>query len=196
MKKFKKTFDLRKGKLNVTYTVDEITVLFRVTKGTVYRWIREGLTPLDQNLPYLIYGKKLREFLKERRRKRKWVCEIDQLPCFKCQRPRRALENKAWIQFSRNSRVNLAAICDVCQSRMYKCVSAKNLTETMNCFHMEKLHNLHLLDCTSPTCNDDSTDTNNAPKNITQKALTRGVYINSITSYSSAVETIQRRMAL
>ena len=106
------------------------------------------------------------------------------------------LKTKRGFNFQKKSRVNLAANCEVCQSKMYKCVSTRNLSDTLNCFHMEKLHNLHILDCKSSTSNDYSADTDNVPNTITENALTHNAYIKSLTSHSSAVETNQRRMAL
>lgn len=154
MKKHKKTFDLRLGKQNMTYTIEEITELLGVTKGTVYRWLREGLAPIDRQIPYLIKGKNLKDFLKQRQLNRKWQCKINELPCFKCQRPRRALEDKAWIQFSKKSHVNLSAHCEVCQRKMFKCVSAKQLSEIRNYLCIEELQVSHILGSKIGTCSD------------------------------------------
>jgi excisionase family DNA binding protein len=152
MKTYKKTFDLRLGKLNMTYTVEEISELLGVTKGTVYHWIKKGLTPIDNQIPYLFFGMKLKKFLNDRQKKRKWECNIYELPCFKCQRPRRALKGKARIQFSKKSRVNITANCVLCQSKMFKCISMKQLPEVLKHLCIEVLQQPHIVESGNSTC--------------------------------------------
>lgn len=161
MKKYKKTFDLRRGKLNVSYTVEEITEHLGITKGTVYRWIKEGLAPIDQKHPYLFQGKGLKSFLKERQSNRKWKCNIIELPCLKCQRPSKALEGKAWIKFSKKTYINLTAHCEVCQRKMFKCVSMKQLPEIRKHMLIVEQQQSHIVGGSNTACIDSKKKSSN-----------------------------------
>lgn len=74
-----------------SYTPEEVAQLFSVNKKTVFRWLQEGLKPLEENTkPLLIMGEALRYFLIEKRKKKKVKLKNDEFFCLKCRKETRA----------------------------------------------------------------------------------------------------------
>lgn len=71
-----------------SYTVEEIANRFSIHKNTVRRWIKDGLTCIDDKRPMLVLGQVLVEFLQARRVKNKQTCESGELYCVRCRAPR------------------------------------------------------------------------------------------------------------
>lgn len=70
-----------------SYTPDEIARLFTLHKKTVFRWIADGLHPLEKNTrPILIMGYELRRFLSKKKQVRKVKLKDDEYYCVKCRR--------------------------------------------------------------------------------------------------------------
>jgi hypothetical protein len=153
MKKYSKTFKINKIKVNFPYYVSDIVDKLGITKGTVYAWVREGLKPNDNTAPYIFHGSVLREFLKKRQQSRKHPCEINEMFCLKCQRPRRPLEGKASLQPRKVGNPNLTGKCSVCNSQMFKSVSHKNLPEVIKTFKSEEAQASHLIELPTTTTN-------------------------------------------
>jgi transcriptional regulator with XRE-family HTH domain len=82
--------NLRILKERRTYTPQDIAKRLGVTRGTVYRWVEEGLKPIrhDTN-PLLIFGKDLKAFLGKKRQAHKVVLKPEELYCLKCHEARR-----------------------------------------------------------------------------------------------------------
>ena len=57
-------------KIHRSYTVEEIAQLFGIHKNTVRRWVKDGLTSIDDKRPMLILGHVLAAFLQARRAKK------------------------------------------------------------------------------------------------------------------------------
>lgn len=49
-------------KLHYSYTSEEAAMMLGVSKGSVRRWLKDGLPHLTDQRPYLILGDDLREF--------------------------------------------------------------------------------------------------------------------------------------
>jgi len=64
-----------------TYSVDEIARLLDVCKGTVRRWIKDGLQCVDGPGLLIVRGSDLRAFLRQRREKAKRPCGPGFLYC-------------------------------------------------------------------------------------------------------------------
>jgi hypothetical protein len=122
-----KRFNPRRVKINRTYTVDEVAMLFRVHKNTVRTWLKYGLEPIDRKRPILILGRQLMGFLHARRARRQQRCRPGQLYCVRCRAP------KTWAaqvaeHLPITSRLgNLRAICSDCGTRMYRRVALQKL---------------------------------------------------------------------
>ena len=72
-------------KQHYSYTSEEAARVLGVSKGTVRRWMKDGLPCLTDQRPFLILGTDLRDFLKYRNRPRQ-TCQLNECFCFRCQR--------------------------------------------------------------------------------------------------------------
>jgi len=119
--------DLRKIRPTATYSASEIACLFTVHRNTVFRWVKDGLQPLDDAKPLLFYGAELKRYLKQRSQKRKRPCTSDEMPCFRCRAPRKTRAGSVVIARQNAQTLTLSAICITCGTRMYRAGSAKKL---------------------------------------------------------------------
>jgi hypothetical protein len=53
----------RRIKINFPYLIHEIAKACDVTRGTVRRWRKEGLRPIEDRKPYMFLGSEVRAFL-------------------------------------------------------------------------------------------------------------------------------------
>lgn len=146
MRKYSKTFDASKIKTHFSYSTINITEKLGVTKGTVYAWVEEGLKPIDDLRPHLFHGSELRRFIKNRQEDRKHKCEVNEMFCLKCQRPRRALKSKTSLQTTKGRKPNLTGFCITCNTQMNKSISLRNLEEILKIFDLEKAYESHLIE--------------------------------------------------
>lgn len=74
-----------------SYTPEDIATLFHINKKTIFRWLGDGLHPLEKNTrPLLIMGDELRRFLLEKKKKRKVSLKEGEYYCVKCKTSTRA----------------------------------------------------------------------------------------------------------
>src|SRR5262245_65819337 len=66
----------RLAKIHRSYSVDDVSRLFKIHKNTVRNWLRQGLEPIDAQRPTLIRGQELQHFLAERVISRSLVCGV------------------------------------------------------------------------------------------------------------------------
>ncbi len=133
-RKFKKTFNTRVIKQDFIYSVDALAERLKVNKQTIYIWKKEGLQPIDDNLPLMFHGTTIIAFLKHRMNARKKPCQPDEFYCFSCQLPRKVFEGKVNIIPLSKNKVNLNGECAVCRRLIYKTPSIKNLPEILKYF--------------------------------------------------------------
>jgi len=115
-----------KVKFHRSYTVDETARLFCISKGTVRRWLKKGLTHIHDRKPILIMGDHLIEFLKGQSRK-PVKCKLDECYCFSCRAPKRVAFGEIEITTSHQTSGNMHALCETCSTRMFKRVSLAKL---------------------------------------------------------------------
>ncbi|WP_421981247.1 helix-turn-helix domain-containing protein [Roseibium sp.] len=109
-----------------SYTVDEAARALKLCKGTIRRYLKDGLPCLDDQRPILILGQDLKGFLVSRR-KPKQICKIDQCFCMSCKTPRKAAFSEVEFRPTKAGRGNIRALCEVCSTVMHKAVSADGL---------------------------------------------------------------------
>ncbi len=117
------------------YTVDDVHRLLGVSKGTVRRWIKDGLPALTECKPFLIIGHDLIAFLK-RRALPKQKCDLDQCYCFSCREPRRAAFGEVEFFPLNTTSGNLRALCETCSTVMHKSISMANLADMRTVFNV------------------------------------------------------------
>lgn len=125
-KKFRKKFNTHKITAKKTYTLKEIATLLKVKLVSIHRWRQEGLQKIDNSRPPLIHGQDLINFLNAKKKKRKHPCNIDQLFCVKCQKPRHSRNNAVSIIVN-NCRTNMTGACQECNTKINKTISPKKI---------------------------------------------------------------------
>jgi hypothetical protein len=142
-------------KIHRNYTVDEAARALNVAKGTVRRWLKDGLTHLNDQKPALILGRDLKAFGASRTNK-KQECLLHECYCFKCRKPRApALDMAEYVPLSARGG-NLRAFCSHCETIMHKGIAKSALAaleavlEVSICQASERLP-----DIPKPSPNDD-----------------------------------------
>lgn len=143
-------------KIHRSYTVEEIAKLFSSHKNTVRRWIKDGLTSIDDKRPILILGHVLVAFLQARRIKNKQTCKVGELYCVRCRAPKSPGGDMAEYLPITEKFGNLVAICPDCYSFMNRHVSMAQIGEfrgKMDVCFPEALR--HIIESTKPSVNSD-----------------------------------------
>lgn len=113
-------------KLHYSYTTEEAARTLGVSKGTVRRWLKDGLPHISDQRPFLILGPDLRDYL-DSRAKPKRRCQLHQCFCFRCQEPRVAAGGM--VDYIPRTALSgqISAICEDCGTIMHKAFSFTNL---------------------------------------------------------------------
>ena len=78
----------RLAKIHRSYSVEDMSRLFKIHKNTVRNWLRQGLTAIDDQRPTVIRGDELRRFLTDRRARAKQTCGPGRIYCLPCRAPK------------------------------------------------------------------------------------------------------------
>ena len=144
-KRFRRTFNVQVLKKEMSYSSEEIADLFKVHIGTVYAWSREGMKKIDNNKPYLFLGRDIRDFLRERQKKRKVKCKVNEFFCFKCREPRISKNNSVVIEIHNQRQLNVKGKCIFCGCTINKRDMNSKLNWLLEIFEVQKIVNQHLL---------------------------------------------------
>jgi len=147
----KRTYNTRLIKRDYSYFVGEIAELFDVHPNAIRRWIKAGLTTLDERRPILIHGGDLIAFLDARQVKRKQKCAANELYCLRCRRPRRPRLGRVELEIRNERQLNLSGVCEVCGSRIYRADSVARLGELGKAFSIERPGQGRITGCSDPT---------------------------------------------
>ena len=113
-----------------SYTLEEAGRALGVSRGTIRRWLKNGLPAIVDQKPFLILGDDLNAFLAARRQQRA-RCGPAECYCFKCRAPRPAAEGMADFIPLTPDGGNLRALCASCGTLMHKRISARHLAALM-----------------------------------------------------------------
>ena len=155
MAKRKRTYNTNLIKKTISYSIFQIAELYRLDKGTVRHWLKEGLKKIDGKRPFLVNGADLKEFLKNRQNKRKRKCNPDELYCFRCRLPQKAKDNAVILNILSHKRGRLSGLCSECGLKINRGVSLENVTEINKIFKVIKIHNKDLTGFSLPIVNTD-----------------------------------------
>jgi hypothetical protein len=133
----KRTYNTRLIKRDYGYFISELADLFHLHPNAVRRWIKAGLRTIDDRRPVLVYGGDAIDFLDRRQAQRKQRCGADEFYCCRCRRPQRPLFNRAEIQIRNAGKVNLAAVCHACGTRMNRAGSIARMEEYRQTFSVQ-----------------------------------------------------------
>lgn len=150
----RRTFNVRLIKRDMTYSVDDIVLLFGVHVNTVRNWLANSLIAIDHHRPTLIHGSDLTAFLRRMMSKRKQSCAPEQFYCFKCRVPRRPAGNLVAL-LPQGPKVRLSSKCENCGTRMFKAGSPTKLDFYAETFVLNQTGADHITVCVEPIVNCD-----------------------------------------
>jgi hypothetical protein len=117
----------RLAKIHRSYSVEEVSRLFSVHKNTVRNWLRQGLTPIDEQRPTLIRGVELRRFLADRRARARQTCGPGRIFCLPCRLPKVPAGNMVECIAVSETAGTLRGICPDCDRMIYRRVNPQRL---------------------------------------------------------------------
>lgn len=145
MTKKKRKYNTNLIKETLSYSIHEIAELFRIHRGTVRQWIKEGLPIIDNRKPYLVLGSDLKEFIKKRQGNRKTRCNANELYCCKCRKPQTSWNNLVDLKILNERRFLIMGICIQCNTRTNKLSSLKKLDDIKGIFDVQTIHDQDLI---------------------------------------------------
>lgn len=113
-----KRYNPNKCKINRNYSISEIAILYDVHKSTVKGWLRRGLKRIDNQRPYIILGRDLKQYIKDLRGLNKRSCELGEIYCMKCRVPRTPEQGSTFFETENSRYGRIKASCNVCHSSM------------------------------------------------------------------------------
>lgn len=148
--------DRRRVKIHRNYTVDQVASLLDIAKGTVRRWLKNGLPSVDSQRPTLVRGYDLRDFLSAKA-KPKHPCPPGYCYCVKCKAAKVPAGAMAEFVVLTPTTGNLRAICPTCGTWMHRQTSTQQLEQfrgQIDVTYVERIPSLREL--AYPSTNDDS----------------------------------------
>ena len=129
-------FNPRKVKIHQSYTVEEAALVLGRSVPTVRSWIKKGLPVLRAQIPFLILGADLREYLEAARKTGKTPLQSDELYCLKCRKPRKPYGALADYISTNASKGRLEGLCPVCGSLCNRFTSQSQLPQFADIFEI------------------------------------------------------------
>jgi hypothetical protein len=149
----KRRASARGVKMHRSYTVEEAARATGACKGTVRRWLKQGLPAITDQKPALILGGDLIDFLKARNKPRQ-ACRLHECYCFSCRQPKLPAFGAVEIFPLTASSGNLRALCETCSTVMHKRVASAKLTQLGALVDVTIMQGgKHLADSTQPCLN-------------------------------------------
>jgi len=140
-----KKYNTNRIKETLNYSINDIAQLFGLHKRTVQHWIKEGLEKIDNRKPFLVLGKDLKGFLKEKQGKRKKKCKENEIYCCKCREARRSWENLVDIRIINKKMLLIVGICDQCGKGINRLAGINNIPKIKKLFMVQEIHNKDLI---------------------------------------------------
>lgn len=147
MGKKRQKINILRVRQNANYTIQDISSLLGVHKHTVREWLRKGLPKIDDQKPFLIHGRELKNFLQSRRKARRRKCSLDEFYCLRCRAPRHAMGRLADVVQRNEKSLMVSALCEICSTPIHKIQSLKNLPKLFQVFDISKQHQKRLSEC-------------------------------------------------
>jgi hypothetical protein len=116
----------RRVKRYWNYTVDEAARVTGVARGTVRRWLKNGLPAITDQKPLLILGADLIDRMKARQGM-KQKCLLHECYCFSCRTPRPPAFGEVEFFPLAPTSGNMRALCNACGNIMHKRVATAKL---------------------------------------------------------------------
>ena len=116
-------------KIHRLYTVIEVSETLGVHPKTVRNWIRAGLPVIDGSRPLLIQGADLKLYLKQKRKTYLHRCDLNEMFCFKCKRPKQPIINSLEFIAKPAGMAQMTGRCSECGKWTNKFVSWRDVNQ-------------------------------------------------------------------
>lgn len=113
---------------HVTYTAQELAIVLDVCIGTVRRWVKLGLAPIDQHSPRLFLGRHAAHFLAARAQPRQSLAP-GELYCVACKVPRGPFQGVIKLVPRSTTTVDFNAFCPACSRELFRRVRIAEIGE-------------------------------------------------------------------
>jgi hypothetical protein len=147
----RRTYQLNKIKYWFCYDIDDICRLFGVHEKTALTWFKQGLKPLDNRQPILVYGYDLKTFLGKLNESNKCSTNFEEMFCMKCKEPRNPLRKQIQIEQFEQKFLKVKALCQTCKTKMNKPYPLDELQQLKRIFDVVQV--LELYDSKTPISN-------------------------------------------
>jgi hypothetical protein len=149
----------RLAKIHRSYSVEEMSRLFKVHRNTIRNWFRQGLEAIDGQRPSVVRGTEIRRFLAERRARAKQACGPGRIYCLPCRAPKAPAGNMAECVATGDTTGALRGICPDCERMIYRRVNPQKIDIVRG--HLDvtvRQAEAHIEETTKPNVNCDSTE--------------------------------------
>ncbi len=144
-------------KKRLTYNVREAASAIGATPGTIRRWSKTGLKPVEESYPAFFRGAELIDFLKRRAEGRKQPCGPGRMFCFRCKEPKRPAFGEAEYWPGTPTMGRLTGLCPDCLAIMHRRVSLAKLRAAAGDLKVSmQSADSRIGETSNPHCNDDS----------------------------------------
>lgn len=81
-----KNYNIRRIRVNYSYSLKEIADLYGINIRTVRAWVKDGLEIIPDCFPYLVYGEDLQNYLKKKQDSKRVKLAPNEFYCVKCKK--------------------------------------------------------------------------------------------------------------
>lgn len=125
-----RSYNLARIRKNHSYTRAELTELLGVNVGTISRWCKEGLRPIDRHRPYLFFGAHVVAFLRGRANPH-FALAPGELLCVSCRVGRPTQDGLVWLEPRSPTTVNFVGFCEESGHKMFRRVRIAQIAERL-----------------------------------------------------------------
>ncbi len=113
---------------HIAYTAQELALVLNVSAGTVTRWVKLGLAPLDGHRPRLFLGRHAAGFLAAQAQPRQPLAP-GELYCVACKVPRQPFQGVIKLVPRSTTTVDFNATCPDCSRELFRRVRLAEIAE-------------------------------------------------------------------
>ena len=129
-----KKYNWRRVKIHFPHTISQAAKALECSTATIRNWVKEGLPIMTDQKPFLIDGRDLRAFARERSERLKWVRPKTNAPwnyfaCFRCKAYRKPALLMVDYVPSGPKKGRMEGICDACEATIIKFCNADKLPQ-------------------------------------------------------------------
>ena len=119
-RKYKRKHNTRYINEKYIYSIEDVSIMLKVDKRTISRWISKGLHIESKSKPYLIKGIDLKSFLDKQNNQDKIITQPYEVACLKCRSSSKPLNNQIEIHLHNTKIIFIKAKCNKCKVSINK----------------------------------------------------------------------------